>query len=253
MQLTLQTYLLVCPLVFLAGFIDSIAGGGGLISLPAYYLAGLPVPLAAGTNKMGAFAGTAVATAKYARSGQIAWREGIAAAVGALPGSMLGAWLLTIVPARYVLIGVIAAMPLVAAFVLLRKDSLEPRNLVSERLRLPTCFTIGLVIGLYDGLIGPGTGTFLQLLFVSVVGLAALKASGAARLVNLCSNVGALISLVSAGQVLYALALPAAAFGMAGNYLGSSLAIKKGSKLIRLLLIVVLVLLMATLIYRLLG
>lgn len=253
MQLTLQTYLLVCPLIFLAGFIDSIAGGGGLISLPAYLLAGLPPRMAAGTNKMGAFAGTAVATLKYARSGQIAWREGIAAALGALPGSYLGAALLQIIDERYVMIGVVAAMPLVAAFVLLRKDSLEPRSLVPAHMKLFACFLIGLLIGTYDGLVGPGTGTFLQLLFVSVVGLAALKASGAARLVNLCSNVGALISLISGGKVLYALALPAAAFGMAGNYLGSSLAIKKGSRLIRLLLIVVLVLLMGTLIYRLIS
>ena len=203
--------------------------------------------MAAGTNKMGAFAGTAVATAKYAQSGNIPWREGLAATAGSLPGSIIGAQLLLVLPERYVLIGVVAAMPLVAAFVLLRKDSLEPRRLVPERLTLLTCFLIGLVIGLYDGLIGPGTGTFLQLLFVSVVGLAALKASGAARLVNLCSNIGALISFVYSGQVLFALALPAALFGMAGNYLGSSLAIKKGAGFIRVLLIGVLTLLMAAL------
>lgn len=253
MTLTLETYLLVCPLVFLAGFIDSIAGGGGLISLPAYYLAGLPVPLAAGTNKMGAFAGTAVATAKYAHSGHIPWKEGLAAVAGSLPGSYLGAELLLVLPERYVMIGVLAALPLVAAFVLLNKDSLKPRKGLAGRARYWACFLIGLVIGTYDGLIGPGTGTFLQLLFVSLVGMEALKASGAARLVNLCSNIGALVSLIIAGKVLYALALPAAAFGMAGNYLGSTLAIKKGSKLIRALLIVVLMLLMATLLYRLVS
>lgn len=249
MQLTIWTYLLVCPLVFLAGFVDSIAGGGGLISLPAYYLAGLPPALAGGTNKMGAFLGTAVATGKYASRGLIPWKLGIAALLGALPGSYVGAELLGMLPPTYVKLGVLLALPLVAVFVLANKDGLRPRQLVPEQWSLAACFAIGLLVGIYDGLIGPGTGTFLQLMFVSLIGMEVLKASGAARLVNLCSNVGALVSLALQGQVLYALALPAAAFGMAGNYLGSSLAIQKGAPFIRLLLMAVLVLLMAALLY----
>ena len=98
MELTLETYLIVCPLIFLAGFIDSIAGGGGLISLPAYYLVGLPPALAAGTNKMGAFMGTAVATGKYAQKKLIPWRLALAALAGSLPGSYLGAQLVSILP-----------------------------------------------------------------------------------------------------------------------------------------------------------
>ncbi|MHC1786765.1 MAG: sulfite exporter TauE/SafE family protein [Christensenellales bacterium] len=247
MELSLTTYLLVCPLIFLAGFIDSIAGGGGLISLPAYYLAGLPPALAAGTNKMGAFMGTAVATGRYAAGRHIPWKLGIAALLGSLPGSYLGAELLQMLPGEYVKIAVLLALPLIAVFVLLNKDGMKPRRLVPERFILPACFLTGLVIGLYDGLVGPGTGTFLQLVFVSVIGMEVLKASGAARLVNLCSNIGALISLMLSGQVLYALALPAALFGMAGNYLGSTLAIRRGAKFIRVLLICVLLLLMAAL------
>lgn len=249
MQLTIWTYLLVCPLVFLAGFIDSIAGGGGLVSLPAYYLAGLPPALAGGTNKMGAFLGTAVATGKYAAGGHIPWKMGLAAVLGALPGSFLGAQLLQMLPEYYVKLGVLLALPLVAVFVLLNKDALRPRQLVPTRLSFAACFVIGLLIGIYDGLIGPGTGTFLQLMFVSLIGMEVLMASGAARLVNLCSNIGALASLAAQGQVLYKLALPAAAFGMAGNYLGSTLAIKKGAPFIRLLLMAVLALLMAALLY----
>ena len=247
MQLTLGTYLLVCPLVFLAGFIDSIAGGGGLISLPAYYLAGLPPALAAGTNKMGAFMGTAVATGKYAMGGHMPWRLGIAALLGSLPGSFLGAQLLQILPQQYVKIGVLAALPIIAAVVLFNKDSLKPRQRVPQGFSMPACFAIGLIVGAYDGLIGPGTGTFLQLMFVGFIGMEALNASGAARLVNLFSNIGALISLMLQGQVLYALALPAAAFGMAGNLLGSTLAIRRGAPFIRALLICVLVLLIGAL------
>ena len=245
MQLTLQTYLLVCPLVFLGGFVDSIAGGGGLINLPAYYLAGLPPAMANGTNKMGAVLGTAVATERYARGGHIPWKQGLAAVAGALPGSYIGAWMLLWLPAHYVKIGVLAALPLVAIFVLLNKDSRSEEHTSELQSSLPACFVIGLLLGCYDGLIGPGTGTFLQLMFVSMIGMEALSASGAARLVNLVSNIGALITFTTNGQVLYALALPAALFSMAGNWLGSTLAIKKGAPFIRVLLITVLTLLIA--------
>jgi len=250
MELTLETYLIVCPLIFLAGFIDSIAGGGGLISLPAYYLVGLPPALAAGTNKMGAFMGTAVATGKYAQKKLIPWRLALAALAGSLPGSYLGAQLVSILPEQTVRLIVLCALPVVTIFVLRKKESLNnTQSRIDEKLTLPVCFGIGLVIGTYDGLVGPGTGTFLQILFVTVLGTEALKASGAARLINLGSNVGALINFMLNGHVLYALGLPAAAFGIAGNWLGSTLAIKKGSKLIRGMLVVVLVLLMAKMAY----
>ena len=211
MQLTLETYLIVCPLIFLAGFIDSIAGGGGLISLPAYYLVGLPPALAAGTNKMGAFAGTAVATGKYAQKKLIPWRLALAALAGSLPGSYLGAQLVSILPEQTVRLIVLCALPIVTVFVLRKKDSLNnTQSRIDEKLTLPVCFGIGLLIGTYDGLVGPGTGTFIQILFVTVLGTEALKASGAARLINLGSNVGALINFMLQGHVLYALGLPAA-------------------------------------------
>ncbi len=253
MALNLESYLIILPLVFLAGFIDSIAGGGGLISLPAYYLIGLPPDMAAGTNKMSAFFGTAVATGRYAVNRSIPWKEGLWALLGSVPFSFLGAELMKRMDARVIKLSVLIALPIVAAFVLLNKDALKPRDLVGEQRRLPACFAIGALIGLYDGLVGPGTGTFLQLLFVSVIGMEALMGSGAARLVNLGSNVAALLNLALSGHVLYALAIPAAAFGMAGNYLGSTLAITRGSRVIRGILILVLTLLMGKLLMDVLG
>ena len=253
MALNLESYLIILPLVFLAGFIDSIAGGGGLISLPAYYLIGLPPDMAAGTNKMSAFFGTAVATGRYAASRSIPWEEGMWSLLGSVPFSFLGAELMKRMDARVIKLSVLIALPIVAVFVLLNKDSLKPRDLVGEKRRLPACFAIGALIGLYDGLVGPGTGTFLQLLFVSVIGMEALMGSGAARLVNLGSNVAALLNLALSGHVLYALAIPAAVFGMAGNYLGSTLAITKGSRVIRGILILVLALLMGKLLMDVLG
>ena len=247
MQPTLLTYLIVCPLIFLGGFIDSIAGGGGLITLPAYYLAGLPPALAGGTNKLSAMLGTAVSTGKYVKAGKVAWLQGLVSLVGAIPGAVFGAFLLQQLPAAYVKLGVILALPLVAVVVLRNKEFKVQKALVPEKWALPACFGIGLLIGVYDGLIGPGTGTFLLLAYMALLGDEALTASGTAKLVNLGTNVGAAVSLALAGRVLYSLALPAAVFGIAGNWLGASLAIKNGAPFIRVLLMAVLGLLLVAL------
>lgn len=243
-EITLMTYLIVCPLIFLGGFVDSIAGGGGLITLPAYYIDGLPPAIAGGTNKLSAMAGTAVATGTYASRGLIAWPRGLASALGSLPGAALGAFLLTRLPEVYVRAGVVLALPFVAFMVLRNKDLNRRKPLVPAAWSLPACFLIGLMIGVYDGLVGPGTGTFLILAYVMLLGEEALTASGTAKLVNLASNLGALVTMMVTGHVLYALALPAAAFGIAGNLLGASLAIKKGAPFVRALLLVVLGLLL---------
>ena len=249
MNVPIETYVVVCSLVFLAGFIDAIAGGGGLISLPAYYAAGLPPALAAGSNKLSGFMGTAVATYNYAKKGYMPWKVGLTSFAGSFVGSMGGAWLVTVLDPNIVKLGVLVALPLIAIFVLVNKDSLTPRERVPKDKQLIAAFLIGIIIGFYDGLVGPGTGTFLQLMFISILGMEALMASGAARLVNLGSNVGALLMYMNKGVVLYSLALPASLFGMLGNYLGSTLAIKRGTKVIRTLLVVVLVLLMAKIAY----
>ncbi len=246
-DVTWQMMLIVCPLIFLAGFVDSIAGGGGLISLPAYYLAGLPPSLAGGSNKLSAVMGTTVSTITYGGRGLINYRAGIASVLGSVPGAVLGAYLLTVLPAHSIRIGVLLALPVVAFIVLKNKDLSVRAALIPKPYTLPACFVIGFVIGLYDGLVGPGTGTFLILAYVMLMGENALRASGTAKLVNLGSNVGALITLITTGHVLYALALPAAAFGIAGNVVGARLAIQKGAPFVRALLLVVLGLLLVTL------
>ena len=245
--LSFQVYLIVCPLVFLGGFVDSIAGGGGLITLPAYYLAGLDPAWAGGSNKMSALFGTGVAAGKYIHKGHIDWRCGIASLLGSVPGSALGSWLLTILPGQYVKLGVVLALPLVAFFVIRQRDLRVKKALVPPEMSLPASFLIGLLIGSYDGLVGPGTGTFLMLCYVTLLGMTPLTASGTARLVNLGSNVGSAITMIIAGRVLFALALPAALFSILGNFLGASLAIQKGAPFIRALLLVVLGLLLIAL------
>ena len=237
--LSFQVYLIVCPLVLLGGFVDSIAGGGGLITLPAYYLAGLDPAWAGGSNKMSALFGTGVAAGKYIHKGHIDWRCGVASLLGSVPGSALGSWLLTILPGQYVKLGVVLALPLVAFFVIRQRDLRVKKALVPPEMSLPASFLIGLLIGSYDGLVGPGTGTFLMLCYVTLLGMTPLTASGTARLVNLGSNVGSAITMIIAGRVLFALALPAALFSILGNFLGASLAIQKGAPFIRALLLVV--------------
>ncbi len=249
MQITLEMLLIVCPLALLAGFVDSVAGGGGLISLPAYYLAGLPPVLAAGTNKLSAALGTLVASIRYGRAKQVNWLVALAAVTGALPGSALGAMLLQAIPENTMRIIVIGAIPLVAAIVLRRRDSLSPCRRIPEKWVLPVSFFIGLFIGFYDGLVGPGTGTFLILLFTMVLGITAVKSSGTAKIVNLASNVAALVTLLIQGQVLYLLGLPAALCAMVGGYLGAGMTIRKGAGFIRWMLMGVLALLLAKMIW----
>ena len=244
MEVTWQMLLLVCPLVFLAGFVDSVAGGGGLISLPAYYLAGLPPVLAAGTNKLSACLGTVSSSARFLMGGRVDGRVAVLAAAGAFPGSWLGTALLQKIPEDAVRLMMLVVIPIVAAVVLLQGRKMS-RQRVPDSLYWPVSFLIGFAVGFYDGLVGPGTGTFLILMFTMLLGMEGVRASGTAKLVNLTSNVASLSALMLSGHVLYALALPAAACGIAGNWLGASLTISKGTKFIRVMMLAVLALLLA--------
>jgi uncharacterized membrane protein YfcA len=245
----MMMYLIACPLCMLAGFIDSIAGGGGLISLPAYYLAGLPAHLAAGTNKLSAGIGACVSVARYGKGGKIALRPALLATLGALPGSYLGSQVLKMMDEALVVKIMLFVLPVVCVIVLTRRGDLQ-RSGPALRFWVPICFLIGLIVGFYDGMIGPGTGTFLILLFTLVVGIEPVTASGSAKVVNLASNIGSFVSLFLSGNVLWGLGLAAAACSMVGNALGASLAIRGGAKVIRWVLVAVLVMILISLAAR---
>lgn len=241
MVLTVWSYLIICPLVFLAGFVDSVAGGGGVISLPAYLLAGVPIKMAAGTNKFANGFGTALASWRYARSGNVAWLCAIPAAIFSLVGSSLGT-ALAVYLREAVLQGIVlASLPLVAVFLFFFRGfgdgEKEARGSVAT---VVLSSLIGLAIGCYDGLVGPGTGTFLTLLFSLSLGYSLLKASGCARIANLASNVASMIVYFSSGNIAFAVGIPAMVCSMLGNYLGSRFAIRGGSGKIRLVMFVVL-------------
>ncbi|MEG1932534.1 MAG: TSUP family transporter [Pygmaiobacter sp.] len=236
----MRTLLIVCPMVFLAGFVDSVAGGGGLISLPAYLFAGLPIHIAYGTNKFSGACGTSIATIKYLKSGYISMRLALLSAGGALVGSWIGTKLVLLASERFLQICLMCILPVVAVFLLFNrnfgKEDGEGKQYSAKSLTLRAVL-IGLVIGWYDGFFGPGTGTFLVIAFTGLMGLSLTNATGNAKVVNLASNVAALVAYIGGGSVLFVIAVPAAICNIAGNYLGASLAIKNGSKFIRPLIL----------------
>ena len=238
---TAWTYLIVCPLVFLAGFVDSVAGGGGVISLPAYLIAGLPPKLAMGTNKLANGCGTAMSVFKYAKSGKIAWDCAIPAGIGCLIGAAGGSSLAVNLPDRVLQIIILAALPLAAVILMLARNKTDEDAKSMPRLKT-VLFSglIGLTLGIYDGLIGPGTGTFLTIAFSVILGFGLLKSSGCARSANLASNVASLIVFLINGSVLFSVGIPAIFCSMIGNYLGARYAIRGGSKKIRLVMFFVL-------------
>lgn len=248
MDLSLKTYLIVLPMVFLAALVDSISGGGGLISLPAYSLAGLDYGFASGCNKFSACFGTASSVARYFKGGKILWLPAVMAAAGALPGAWLGTRLSMLLSNRFMHLFMICATPVVGLLVVLKKDSAaQPKPMTKKTLFF--CLLSGLIVGAYDGFFGPGTGTFLILLFTALTGMDMVSASATAKPVNLASNISSLITRVAAGQVLFALAIPAMLFSICGGWLGSRLALMRGAGLIRYVMLAVLALLVVTLIF----
>ena len=247
MQLTPRVYLIVLPLVFLAAVVDAIAGGGGLISLPAYTVAGLNYDFASGNNKFTSTFGTLMATIRYYRSGKLLKVPASIAAVMALPGSWLGTRAAMALGNRVMHVFMVFAIPVVGILVLVKGRSPEQSRPITRR-QYPICAAIGLVIGFYDGFFGPGTGTFLILLFTMWLGMDMVTASATAKPVNLLSNIASLATRIAAGNVLYALAIPAVCLSIAGGWLGARLALTRGARFIRAVMLGVLALLTVRLI-----
>ena len=238
----LKMYLIVCPLIFLGAFVDSVAGGGGLITLPAYMMAGVPVHFAAGTNKVVAGCGAATATVKYFRSGKVKVRPALGAAIGALIGGYIGAEIAKLLSDSLLKGLMLVALPVVALFLVLKKDFGQDagERRYSRRREMLVSLAIGLVIGCYDGMIGPGTGTFMIMAFTALLHMDMVTASGCSKVGNLASNIAAAVSFIIGGKVMWALVVPAAACSMLGNYCGARYAIRGGGKKIRGMIFVVL-------------
>lgn len=245
MTLTPFMFLLVCPFLFLAGFVDSIAGGGGLVSMPIYLLAGLPPHTAVATDKLSSTCGTALTTVRFVKNKLINLKLAVPSVIAAVAGSSLGARISLSISETVLRNIIICVLPVAAFFVLNKKMfSGEGKKAAAVTKRTVTVSMISaFLIGVYDGLYGPGTGSFLIIAFTVFAHLTVEAANAQAKAINLTTNVTALVLFLISGKVLVPLGLAAAACNMAGNYVGSGLVMKKGGKVVRPLLLVVLAIL----------
>ena len=255
MALTPLHFLIVCPLVGIAGFVDSIAGGGGLISLPAYLISGLPVHTSIATNKLSSSMGTTVATAKYALSGYIDWHLAVFCAAASLAGAALGANIALLISENIFRVLMLIILPLTALYVMRKKDlfSGENRRELTFWHSVLLSSVIAFGLGMYDGFYGPGTGTFLILLLTRFAHMELHRANGITKVINLSSNIASLIVYLMSGQVLILLGLCAGAFSILGNYLGSRCFTKKGADIARPIILLVLVVFFVRTVLEMLG
>ncbi|WP_213406263.1 TSUP family transporter [Staphylococcus pasteuri] len=224
---------------FLAAFIDSVVGGGGLISTPALLAIGLPPAVALGTNKLASSFGTLTSTIKFVRSGNVDLKIVAKLFPFVLVASVGGAYLAIMLPAQLLKPLIIVALSLVFIYTLVKKDWGSVRTFTSFTPIKATMFVIAyLIIGFYDGFIGGGTGSFM--LFVLLMfGFDFLSAAGNAKVLNFASNIGALILFMSLGQVNYFYGMIMAISMIVGSYVGAQFAISKGVGYVKVLFIIV--------------
>ncbi len=246
-----SVYLIVCPLLFLAGFVDSIAGGGGLISVPAFLLAGLPAHNAISTNKMAAGMGIVVSTARLSKAGQIPWKKVWIYMLCAVLGSSSGARLALLVPDRIFKIIMLFVIPLTAVYILFFKPTSVEKEPLPEKQTVLRASLIALLTGVYDGFYGPGTGTFMILLLTAAAHYRLGESNGVTKAINMASNLSALSIYLLNGKVLLPLGIIAGLFNMAGAYIGIGFFHKKGSRIVLPLMLTVLSVFFIRLIYEL--
>ena len=242
---------------FLAGFVDAIVGGGGLIQLPALFVF-LPPSLAAnvagvmGTNKFASICGTSVAAWQYSRRVSFEWRTLAPTSVAAFGFSMLGARTVSLLNPAYIKPVILALLIGVAIYTYLRKGAGAERKVrVRSRGQIYAAMGIGAAIGFYDGFFGPGTGSFLIIAFVGFFGFDFLLASASAKVVNLATNLAAVGWFAATSNVFYQYALPMAAANIAGAVVGSRLALLKGNQFVRKFFLGVVLILIARFAYEL--
>ena len=245
MTLTPQTFLIVCPLLFLAGLVDAIGGGGGLISLPAYLLAGVPVHNAIATNKLSSTCGTTLTTVRFICKGLVNWKIAVPTVIFGILGSSLGANLSMKMDEGIMQKILFVVLPVVAFIVMnpkIFRDREENQSVIGIGL-WTVVIVCSFFIGLYDGFYGPGTGTFLIIAFTVFAGMDIRSANAQAKVINMTTNVTSLVIFLVNGQTIFLLGIAAAVCNMVGNYVGSVLVLKQGSKVTRPVILLVLCLL----------
>lgn len=236
----------VCLMSGFAGFVDAAAGGGGLISLPAYMITGIPAHSALGTNKFSNACGTTLSVLKFWKSGATDIRIALIAAAGSFLGSAMGARLSLLMSEQTIKMMMVIILPAAAAIIMFKHDlgEVDRSSQFSRPKASLLAFFIGLFIGGYDGMFGPGTGTFAIMAFSMIIKYDLKTASGNAKILNLASNYAGFVTFAIAGTVIYSIAIPAAVCNIAGNHFGAHFALTRGAKFIRPMMMFVLALLL---------
>lgn len=241
---------LICTFSFLAGFIDSVVGGGGLIQLPAMLILfpNLPIATILGTNKFASCAGTTIAVSRYARHVTFDWPTILPAAITAFIFSFLGSRIVSLLNPAFLRPIVLILLILVAIYVFFVKDLgiiHQPRHRPKKAQLLG--ILMGAALGFYDGFFGPGAGSFLIFLFVGLFGFDFLAASASAKVINLATNLASVLYFGWTGHIIYAYAIPMAVCSILGATIGARLAIAKGSRFVRIFFLVIVCALIAKL------
>ncbi|MGP3989810.1 sulfite exporter TauE/SafE family protein [Streptomyces sp. 3N207] len=251
-DISITAVAVLCVGAAMAGWIDAVVGGGGLLQLPALLigLPHLPPAYALGTNKAVSVVGTGAAAATYLRKApvdvRLACRLGVVAALSSVGGAFFAAGVNSAVLRPLIMVLLLG----VAAFVVLRPQfGQTPGGLVTRQRVLTTFGVAGVGIGFYDGLLGPGTGTFLVIALVALLNMDMVTASATTKVVNVCTNIGALAMFAWQGTVLWKLALLMALFNMSGGLVGAHMALKRGSGFVRVVLLATVVGLVTKLAY----
>lgn len=235
-SMELDILFLLCLVAFFAGFVDAIAGGGGLIQTPLTLsiLPQLPVATVIGTLKVPAFSGTFMAVRQYLKNTKIQYLYFIVLAIFAFSSAFLGSLVLTRVNNDFMKPLLLVVLLLLWGFTYFRKDfSRKTLVALSEKKNYIYGILISCVVGFYDGFIGPATGTFFIMGFVFILGLDFIKASAYAKLINLATNFGSICLFLAKGKIIWSIALPMALCNGLGGYFGAKMAILKGQQWVR--------------------
>lgn len=255
MQWHLSQLFIICPLIFIGGLIDAIGGGGGLITLPAFMIAGFPVHIAIGTNKVSSAMGTSIAFTKFARDGYMPLKLSLCGIVFALIGSSLGARTALLISDHAFKILMLVILP-VTAFYVFRSQNLltedrDTSDVITSRTYI-AAILVAFFLGFYDGFYGPGAGTFMLLLLAGVAKLSVQKANGVTKAINFATNIAAIAVYFMNGKVILPLGITAGLFSIAGNYIGARFFEKGGAKAVRPVILIVLSIFFVRVIYDLL-
>ena len=234
--------IILCLVAFCAGFVDAIVGGGGLIQLPAalVLLPQFPVATVIGTLKIPAISGTSLAAIQYARKVKLNYRLLAMMIAIAFMAAFAGSSLLAVISNSFMKPLLLVILCVVAVYTFTKKDfGIHSEKKHGSNRQWIYALLISLVIGFYDGFIGPGAGSFLILTFISLLGFDFLKASANAKFVNMATNLGSIVFFASAGKIIYSIAIPMAICNAAGGIAGARLAILKGNKFIRIFFLII--------------